>query len=235
MPLPHPQPIATALLVSATSGDGGFDTVVDWFDDPRVAFVLLTLGIASVTVEVANPGIVGTGVAGVALILAGLWSLSLQPVNPVGLGLVAVAAGLFIAELFTPTTGVAAALGSIVLVIGGLLLVDDPDGGVPAPLVVPMSVVLGGGAVLAGRLAVRSRSLPAITGAGRLLDREVTLARVDEDGTGGDVFTDGAWWRVRSTGAVLRAGTRVRIVAIDGLVLVVDPRTPLAKDGTDHE
>jgi membrane-bound serine protease (ClpP class) len=43
------------------------------------------------------------------------------------------------------------------------------------------------------------------------------------DGPTGQVLLDGAWWTVRSRGAPLAPGQRVRVVDLDGLELIVDP------------
>jgi membrane protein implicated in regulation of membrane protease activity len=37
------------------------------------------------------------------------------------------------------------------------------------------------------------------------------------------VLLDGAWWTVRSRGAPLQPGQRVRVVDLEGLELIVDP------------
>jgi membrane-bound serine protease (ClpP class) len=222
--------VAVTMTVSASGADGSrLDALVRWLDDPRVAFLLLTLGTASVIVEIAHPGIVGTGIAGVTAILMGLWSLSLQPVNPVGLVLLVLAAGFYAAEVLAPATGVAAALGSIALLIGGLLLVDGPDGGVPVAVVAPTAIVLGAAVVLAGRVAQRVRGAPStLTGPGRFVGRDLVVDRTD--GVTGQAFCEGAWWRVRSAGPVLMPGMPARVVALDGLDLVVDPRPCLEVD-----
>jgi membrane-bound serine protease (ClpP class) len=225
------------ILATDEAGTGVIDTVAAWLDNPTVAFLLLVLGIASVTVEVAHPGTVGTGVAGILLILAGLWSLSMQPSTPAGLGLIVLAAGLYIAELFVPTAGVAALVGSVALLVGGLLLVNDPaHGGVPAGVVLPATILLGVGAVFAGRLALRTRGAPStLTGAGLLVGRDLTVARAERDGASGKAFIEGAWWNVRSIGAPLTPGAPARVVALDGLVLVVEPGDPDADRAPGQE
>jgi membrane-bound serine protease (ClpP class) len=213
--------------VAAAGGTTWLDSFTAWLDNPTVAFLLLAVGITSVAVEVANPGIIGTGVAGVVLILLGLWSLSMQPVSTVGFALVVLAAALFIIDLFFPTMGIAAILGAIALLVGGVLLVDDPvDGGVPVAVVAPTAVIVGGAVILASRLALKARRQPStLTGEGNLVGRAVTVDRVDGDGAG-HVFVAGSWWFARTAGAPLEPGTTARVVTVDGLVLVVEPLAP---------
>jgi membrane-bound serine protease (ClpP class) len=221
----HIRIVAQIPLLAQAEGPTFLDTFTAWLDNPTVAFLLLALGITSVMVEIAHPGIVGTGVAGVVAILLGLWSLTMQPVSTVGLALMLLAAVLFLAELFAPTTGVAALLGTVALLFGGLLLIDDPvGGGVPAGVVLPSALVIGTAVVVAGRVALRVRDRPPLTGPDGMVGQEVVVHQVDTGpAPGGRTFADGSWWQVRTSGAPLRPGATARIVAVDGLVLVVVP------------
>jgi membrane-bound serine protease (ClpP class) len=208
----------------AAAGTSGLDSLVSWLDNPTVAFLLLALGIGSVMVEIANPGIIGTGVGGVILILLGLWSLSMQPADTVGVFLMVLAAVLFLVELTRPSWGVAGLLGAVALAAGGILLVDDPvNGGVPPAVVLPAAVVVGGAVVFAGRIALRTRDQPStLTGPERMIGLDVVVERIAEDGSG-RTFIEGAWWQVRSASLPLEPQVPGRVVAVDGLVLVVLP------------
>jgi membrane-bound serine protease (ClpP class) len=159
-------------------------------------------------------------------VLAGLWSLALQATTPLGLALVVIAAGCFVAELFVPVTGAAAAAGGAAFLAGGLVLVDGPGGAVPAPVAVPTAVVLALAVTGVGLLAAHTRALPPTTGEAALVARDLVVDRTD--GHTGQAFVAGAWWQVRTTGALLVPGGRARVVAVDGLDLLVDPQP---KDG----
>jgi membrane-bound serine protease (ClpP class) len=84
--------------------------------------------------------------------------------------------------------------------------------------------VVGGGSVLAGRLAWRARRAPSVTGREGLLGRQATVRTAE--GATGQVLLDGAWWTVRSRDAALQPDQVVRVVDLDGLNLVVDPVDP---------
>jgi membrane-bound serine protease (ClpP class) len=214
--------LLAGLVLAADSGD---HPLTSWLGQPIVAFVLLALGVTSVMVEIANPGIIGTGVGGVTAILAGLWSLSMQPTNPLGLLLIVVAATLFAVEVLTASPGVAGAIGAVSLLVGGLILIDDPvGGGVPPAIVGPTSVAIGAAVIFTGRLARRVRQRPSITGDELFVGRDVVIDHAA--GATGQAFVEGAWWQLRSTDAPLRAGDTVRVVAVDHLVLIVDPHPP---------
>ena len=192
--------------------------------DPNLAFLFMSLGTLGVIYEIASPGVGAGGILGVILILLGLFSLSVLPVNAVGLLLLALAAGLFLAELFAPGVGVAAAGGTVALVLSGVFLFRDTPGfNVSLAVVAPVAVVTGGAVVLAGRLVVRSRRLaPTTTGPGLFRGRVVTVRR--SDGARGQTFVEGAWWNIRSEGGDLVEGDNVLVVEVDGLDLIVEPR-----------
>jgi membrane-bound serine protease (ClpP class) len=111
----------------------------------------------------------------------------------------------------------------VALVLGGLFLADDvPGRELRLAVVVPVAVIVGGGVVVAGRFAARSRRTPsALTGTQRFIGREVVVGRAE--GERGQAFVEGTWWRLRSAGAPLAAGQVVRVVAVEGLELVVEP------------
>jgi membrane-bound serine protease (ClpP class) len=199
---------------------GVFRRLLQLLADPNLAFLFLSLGTLAIIYELANPGIGFGGIAGAIFLLLGFFALSVLPINLVGVLLLVLAAALFVAELFVPGVGVFAAGGTVALVLGGLFLFDGALGIDPAVLV-PVALVVGGGSVLAGRLAWRARRAPSISGREGLLGRQVTVRTAD--GATGQVLLDGAWWTVRSRGAPLTSGQTVRVVDLDGLELIVDP------------
>lgn len=202
---------------------GLFRTILQFFADPNIAFLLLTLGTLGLLYELAAPGVGIAGATGATALLLALFSLSLLPVNVVGLLLLALAAGLFLAELHTPGTAGFAVGGAIVLVLAGVFLFDDSEGvSVDLRVILPTAVLLGTSAVLAGRFAARARKMPSTsTGADVFTGQTVTVR--DASGTTGSGFVEGAWWSLRSTGPPLQVGEIARIVSVDELVLVVDP------------
>jgi membrane-bound serine protease (ClpP class) len=198
--------------------------------DPNLAFLFLSLGTLGIVYELASPGIGAGGFVGVILILLALFSLSVLPVNAVGLLLLALAAALFVAELFAPGVGVAAAGGTVALMLSGVFLVRDTPGlEVSIAVVAPVAAVVGGAVLIAGRLVVRSRrTTSTTTGPGLFAGRVVTVSRAQ--GSRGQSFVEGAWWNVRSSGPALAAGDTVRVVDVDGLDLVVEPASPPPAD-----
>lgn len=218
------------------------DAVVDEFEmslfrriqqvlaDPNMAFLFLSVGTLGIIYELASPGVGAGGAVGVILILLALFSLSVLPVNIVGLLLLALAAALFIAELFAPGVGIAAAGGTVALTLSGVFLFRDTPGlEVSLAVVAPVAVVVGAAVLVAGRLVVRSRrAASTTTGPGLFRGHVVTVRRAD--GNRGQTFIEGAWWNLRSAGPALVEGDEARVVDVDGLDLVVEPVPDLSTD-----
>src|SRR6266540_1695749 len=138
--------------------------------------------------------------------------------------LLGLAAALFVGEVLIPGVGVFAAGGAIALAAAGLLLFE---GSVQvSPLVLwPTALVIGAAAVLAGRLAWRARRSPTLSGVETLVGRQALVRRLVDDRTG-QVMLDGSWWTARSHTTPLEKDQPVVVLAVDGVVLQVEPINP---------
>ncbi len=221
---------------------GFFRSVLQFLADPNIAFLLLTLGTLGLIYELATPGIGVAGATGATALLLALFSLSVLPVDVVGVLLLVLALGLFVAELFAPGIGGFAFGGAAVLVLASAFLFDEATGiSVDLWAAVPVALVMFAGAVVAARLAHRTRhQRSSTTGADVLLGRDVHVERVT--GETGRTFAAGAWWTVRSVGGPLVDGGSARVVGLDGLTLLAEPAPPdhptqatLATGKDDHE
>jgi membrane-bound serine protease (ClpP class) len=213
--------VRTAGATTVEQDFGLFRRLLQLLADPNLAFLFLSLGTLAIVYELANPGVGFGGIAGAIFLLLGFFALSVLPINLVGLVLLGLAAALFVAELFVPGVGVFAAGGTVALILGGLFLFEGAVRIDPVVLV-PVALVVGGGSILAGRLAWRARRAPSVSGREGLLGRQVTVRTAD--GPTGQVLLDGAWWTARSRNAPLTPGQTVRIVDLDGLDLIVESK-----------
>jgi membrane-bound serine protease (ClpP class) len=212
---------------------GTFRSLLQWLADPNLAFLFMSLGTLAIIYELANPGMGGAGIVGVIMILLALFALAVLPVNALGALMMALAAILFVVEIFTPGIGVAALGGTASLVLGGLFLFRGRVG-VDPEVLVPMTIVVGGATVLAGRLAWRTRRLAPTTGAGALLG-SVAVVR-SASGARGQAMVEGAWWNVRTKGEQLREAATVRVIDVEGLDLVVEEQeAPQIEEGEERK
>ncbi|MGH4009342.1 MAG: NfeD family protein [Pseudonocardiaceae bacterium] len=187
---------------------------------PDLAFLFLSLGTLALLYELASPGMGFGGITGAILLIFGFFALSVLPVTAAGIALLGLAAALFAAELFAPGVGVAAAGGTVALLLAGLFMFQGPVGVSPAVLW-PTAALIGGGSLLAGRLAQRAHRARPATGGDALVGQE-TVVRGTSGQTTGRVRLEGAWWTARTRGEPLHDGQRVRVVGLEDLTLVVE-------------
>ena len=199
---------------------GFFRGLLSWLADPTLAFLFLSIGTLAILYELSTPGTGLGGAVGVVLLVLALFSLSVLPVNLAGAALVLLGIGLLVAELFVPGIGVLAVGGGIALVMGGIFLFEGSLGVSPWVLV-PAAAVLAVAAIVAGRVGLRARRLPVVSGSESYLGRTLTIRSAR--GNRGWAHFEGAWWTVESRGAPLHVGTAARVVGVDGLNLVVEP------------
>ena len=189
--------------------------------NPAIAYLLLLAGIYGLFFEFMNPGLAFPGVfGGIALLLA-LFALQMLPVNYVGLALIALGVALLVTEFFTVVSGVLGTGGLVAFVTGSIILIDTDASSytIPLPLVGTVALVGAAGLLVVGRLAFVARRRPVVSG------REYLIGAIGVVLEGeGDSYArvQGETWKVRS-GRVLRAGERVRVTGIEGLVLEVEP------------
>jgi membrane protein implicated in regulation of membrane protease activity len=89
----------------------------------------------------------------------------------------------------------------------------------------PAALVIGAAAVLAGRMAWRAWHTPSLSGVETLVGRQAPVGRLT-DAHNGQVMLDGSWWTVHSRTAELHKDQPVVVMAVDGVVLLVEPIDP---------
>ena len=194
--------------------------------NPTIAFLLLSVGLVGLAIELFNPGLILPGTLGLISFVLGLYGTAQLPVTAAGILLLVLAVALIIAEAHLNTSGLLGAGGVVALVLSGLLLFNSGEGAdVSVPVVVATGLVLGGFLAFAVDRVVKARRGPVRTGFEELVGAagEVRTPLEPE----GHVFVEGALWRARlgGQGSALGLGDRVRVEAVEGLTLLVRPET----------
>jgi len=147
-----------------------------------------------------------------------MYAFQLLPVNYAGLALLLLGIGFMVAELWVTTHGALAVGGLAAFVIGSIMLLDTDVPQFEIPYTLIAGVTMGSAAFLflvLGML-VRNRARPVVSGREYLVGAK---GEALEDIAGeGWARVQGERWRVRAD-APLRAGERLRITAVHGLVL----------------
>jgi membrane-bound serine protease (ClpP class) len=190
--------------------------------DPNIAFILLLLGIAGLVFEFTTPGAVAPGLVGAISLLLALFALDLLPIDYAGAALVLLGVGLMIAEAHLGAFGVLGVAGIAAFVMGALIMfpASAPGFTLSRPLLAAVTLVAAGFFLVALSLLLRSRRRPVVSGREALIGAEGEAVSWD-DGEG-RVRIGGEIWRARASRR-LPAGTRVKVVGRQGLVLSVEP------------
>ena len=190
--------------------------------DPNIALILMMLGVYGLLFEFYTPGFGVAGIIGAICLLLALYALAMLPINATGALLVLLGIALMATEAFMPSFGAFGIGGIVAFVAGALMLIDADVPGLTislafiVPLAAVSALVLGG----AGALALRARRRPAVAGVEAMTGTSVeALEDFEQEGW---VLAFGERWKARSA-APLKRGARARIVAVEGLTLVVQP------------
>jgi membrane-bound serine protease (ClpP class) len=214
-------------------------TAPDWrtellalITNPNVAYILLLIGMYGLIYEFTHPGLVAPGVAGAISLMLALFALHVLPINYAGLGLILLGISFMVAEAFVPAFGALGIGGVIAFVIGSLMLfdVEAPGFGISRPLIFGVAASSSALFTLVLTLAVKARRRPVVSGAEEMIG---SLGRVTDwrDGRG-RVQAHGEIWQAHGP-VPLEPGAAVRVTALEGLTLVVEPAEDSAEDSKE--
>jgi membrane-bound serine protease (ClpP class) len=190
---------------------------------PQVAYILLTLGMLGLTIELWNPGAIVPGVVGGLSLLLAFFALQILPVNTTGLLLILFGIALLILELKVPSFGVLGIGGTISLLVGSIMMTRQTPGvTVSLTIIVPAVLAVAAIVLFLGRLALAAQARPPTTGVEGMLGSEGWTRMPLSPDTPGQVDVHGEIWRAYSREPV-PAGAKVRVVEVNGLTLVVEP------------
>lgn len=201
--------------------------IFSFLADPNLAVVLLLGALAGLYIEFNNPGLIVPGVIGVICgVLLGI-SLQILPFSWVGLLIMLLGIGFFVAEVFVTSFGLLFAAGIACLLLGGTMIFDTPTVSdltvsfwqVLVPSVAAVAVF---GAVIVFAVG-RSFFTPRVSGVDEMIGMVGRAASpIDPRGK---VFVRGEYWDVVSEEEIPE-GVAVEVMAVEGIRLRVRRATP---------
>ena len=198
---------------------------------PAVAYLLFVVALGLLIFELFTAGVGIAGMVGaVCLVLAG-YGLTSLPTEPIGVALLLFAAFGYGVDVQTGVPRVWTGIATVAFVLGSLLLYD----GVSVSWITLTVAIVGMTlAMLAGMPAMVRTRFSAPTIGREWMVGELGSARVDI-APEGVVTVQDAPWRARTNRATpIKAGDPVRVVAIEGMVLEVEPEHGAARDYRDR-
>ncbi len=193
--------------------------------NPNIAFMLLSLGILGLTIELWSPGAILPGIVGGVSLLLAFFALQMLPVNYAGVLLILLGLLLLGLEIKVTSYGMLTVGGIISLLFGSMILIDapEPELQLSPRFVLPVVIGFATIGIVLVRLGLASLRKRAVSGQEGMLGAAAEVVRDISLDRAGQVRVKGEIWRA-TAGEALSAGTRVRVTGIEGLTLVVQKR-----------
>jgi membrane-bound serine protease (ClpP class) len=195
--------------------------------DPNIIFLLFIVAMIGVYLEISHPGAILPGTAGGIALLLFLFAIGSLSPNWAGLALMVLAFVLLVLDLRLPTHGVLTVGALISLVVGAFIFFNSgsPNGGpqINPWVVYSMAGLIGLISLYLISVVVRSRRNTVYSSFGTMIGG-TAIATTPLLPTGRVRYGDEDWAAVIDDPvATADAGSEVRIVAIEGLRLHVQP------------
>ncbi|RRA49912.1 nodulation protein NfeD [Acidipila sp. EB88] len=208
--------------------------------DPNLALLLLVGGVLLVYLEFNVPGTIIPGAVGTLMVMTALFALNLLPLSYTAVMLLVAALVLLLLEIKVPSHGILAMTGVACLVVGMLTLVQGPVPELRVRVATALGVGTGFGLIttMLVRIALRARRNKVLTGPSSMVGAVAVVQNGFDEATRalgaaavhpetrfrGQVLVRGEIWLGESAVPV-PVGTRLRVAAVRGLTLVVEPMT----------
>lgn len=198
------------------------ERVLSFLMDPNLIALLFTIGLFAIYAEFNHPGAVIPGVVGFIAILLVIYALNLLPFRSIAIVLILSAFLFFGLEAKYHTHGVLTTGGTVMMILGMLLLVDGP---IPEMRVkwwtalsvsIPLAVIT----VFLMTIALKARRNKIVTGLQGLIGEIGTVSSPLMPA--GTVFVHGELWDAVATGNV-DVGQAVIVRNVQNLTLQVEP------------
>lgn len=189
--------------------------------DPNIAYILLSLAMTGIFLELANPGAFLPGIVGGICLLLAFYSLGMLPVNYAGVLLIALAFLLFLAEILTPTYGILTVGGVLSFIIGSLILFSStaPYFSINPWVIAAVVISITASSIFVIIAVFRAHRRRATTGREGLIGK-VAVARTSLEPEG-LVFVDGERWNAAMEQGKAEPGEEVIVTKVEGMKLWV--------------
>ena len=206
------------------------EELLGWLVNPNIALLFLVGGALLIYLEFNSPGTIVPGALGTLMVLLAIFALNLLPIRYTAVMLMLAAMVLLLLEAKFGAHGALAIAGIVCLTFGTLTLVAAPvpEMGISPLVALSVSAAFGAITVFLVRLVVRARLRKARIGAEAMVGCPATA--MEALAPQGHVVVEGEIWRAVAS-APVPAGTALRVVGHDELLLRVEPATTSRESG----
>lgn len=200
------------------------ENLLQLLTNPNILFILLTIGVQAIFIELSHPGGWVAGFIGAVCLILAVYGLGVLPVNWFGILFVVTAFVLFILEVKAPVHGALTAAGTISFIVGALVLFNSIQApGFPrvsVPLVITMGVLLAVSIFVVLRFALRALRTPVKTGMESLIGiKGYVITPLTPRGI--IQLAGEEWSAISEDRHPLQSGTPVQVVDKQGISLIV--------------
>ncbi|MBC8194562.1 MAG: hypothetical protein ISR43_03640 [Acidimicrobiia bacterium] len=220
---PMVEPVTRTRFRQLSIVDQVFHTVAS----PPVAYLLLLVGMGLLVFELFTAGVGIAGVIGAASLLLASYGIAVLPGRAWAVGILVFAMIGYAIDIQAGVPRAWTVIGTVSLVVGSLFLYD----GTPVGWIALIAGVVGTAMGLAGGMPTMVRTRFSTPTIGREWIIGEAGSAVDHLSPNGTVEVRGAVWKARTNRATpIQPGEPIRVVAVEGLWLEVEPEVGAARD-----
>ncbi len=207
-----------------------FDGWMHTFASPAMAYLLFLIGAALLIFELYTAGIGIAGVVGAVSFILGSYGLGVLPTQGWALALLIIAMVGYAIDVQTGVPQLWSVIATVCLVIGSLFLFD----GITISWITLLAGILGISVSMISGMPAMIRTRFGTPTIGREWMIGFMGEAADDIHKEGVVMIDGAPWKARVNRTTpIAKGDPVRVVAIEGLYLEIEPEEGGARDYRD--
>jgi membrane-bound serine protease (ClpP class) len=185
--------------------------------NPNLAYIFLSLGMLGIFIEILHPGVIFPGALGAILLILGLFSNSVLPINFAGVAFMALTFVLLVLEVFITSYGLLSIGAGISFIVGSAMLFDSPLPFLRVSVWIIVGVAISFAALIVlGFIfvfpAIRNRTVSGHEG----MNGEIGEAIRDFEGGKGKIRLHGEIWSAFSD-EMIKEDDEVVVERIDGL------------------
>ena len=192
--------------------------------NPNVLFLLLTIGVQAIFIELSNPGGWVAGFIGATCLILAVYGMGVLPVNWFGILFIILAFILFILEIKALTHGALSAAGALSFVIGSLVLFNTVNApGFPkvsVPLVVITGIILTAGIVTVLSFAIKAMREPVKTGMESIIGKHGYVVQTISP-LGIIQVAGEQWGAISENEGLIKEGESIEVTGKQGINLIV--------------
>lgn len=195
-------------------------------------YLLVVVGLGMLLFEVFQPGFGVAGLAGIVTVGIGAFGLTVLPVAWWAVALVVLGLVLYAVDTAIAGFGPVTIAATIAFVVGSIAFYAADPLALNPWLIAATTLTVAGFFIFVMTTVLRAQAGPEGLALDDLVGKPGIVRSVLNPE--GHVYIDGALWRARWTGEAKRAkvGTPVRVHAVEGPVVLVEPFDPTPGDGS---